>query len=95
MAAYVIFDIKVTDPDRFAQYRELAPGSIAAYGGRYVVRGGAMEVLEGQWTPNRLVVLEFPSVERAKEWLDSPEYRPARELRQASAVSNAVVVAGT
>jgi uncharacterized protein (DUF1330 family) len=91
MAAYVIFDIKVTDTDRFAQYRELAPGPIAAYGGRYVVRGGATEVLEGQWKPNRLVVLEFPSVDRAKEWLESPEYRPARDLRRAATITNAVL----
>ena len=94
MAAYVIFDIKVTDPERFAQYRELAPAAIAAYDGKYLVRGGATEVLEGSWIPNRVVVLEFLTVERAKRWLDSPEYREARALRQLAAKADAIVVQG-
>jgi len=94
MAAYVIFDIKVTDPERFAQYRELAPSAIAAYDGKYLVRGGATEILEGSWVPNRVVVLEFPTVERAKQWLDSPEYREARALRHLATTTDAIAVQG-
>ena len=69
MAAYVIADIEVIDSAGFAQYQQKVPATIAAYGGRYLVRGGAAEVLEGSWSPKRCVVLEFPSMERAKEWL--------------------------
>jgi uncharacterized protein (DUF1330 family) len=94
MAAYVILDIQVTDPARFAEYRELAPPAIAAYDGKYLARGGTTELLEGSWTPNRMVVLEFPSIERARQWLDSPEYRTARAIRHAAATTNAIVVQG-
>ncbi|MER3513043.1 MAG: DUF1330 domain-containing protein, partial [Chloroflexota bacterium] len=82
MAAYVIVDIQVTDPAGYAEYRQLAPPIVAAYGGRYLVRGGALETLEGNWTPQRLVILEFPSLAQAKAWWDAPEYRPLREMRQ-------------
>ena len=94
MAAYVIFDIKVHDAEQFSRYRELAPPAIARYDGKYVVRGGNFEVLEGSWTPSRMVVLEFPNRERAKEWLESPEYREARNLRRSATASSAVVVDG-
>lgn len=94
MAAYVILDINVTDPETFAKYRDLAPTAIAAYGGKYLARGGATEVLEGSWTPNRMVILEFPTAERAKQWLESTEYREARALRHAAAKTNAIVVTG-
>lgn len=94
MAAYVILDIDVADPETFAKYRDLAPTAIAAYGGKYLARGGATEVLEGSWTPNRVVILEFPTTERAKQWLESTEYREARALRHAAAKTNAVVVKG-
>lgn len=94
MAAYVILDIKVSDVEQFAKYREMAPPVIAAYDGKYLARGGTTEVLEGSWTPNRVVVLEFPTVDRAKQWLHSPEYREARALRHSAASSNAIVVQG-
>jgi len=94
MAAYVVLDIEVTDPEKFARYRELAPPAIAAYGGRYLARGGATEVLEGSPSLHRVVVLEFPAMERAKAWLESPEYREARELRRASATTHAFVTQG-
>lgn len=94
MTAYVVLDIQVTDPDKFARYRELAPPTIAAYGGRYIARGGATELMEGSRTPNRVVILEFPTVDKAKAWLESPEYREARALRQASATTNAFVTQG-
>jgi uncharacterized protein (DUF1330 family) len=94
MAAYVIVDIQVTDPAGYAEYRRLAPPIVAAYGGKYLVRGGALETLEGDWAPQRLVVLEFPSVAQAKAWWDSPEYRPLREMRQRTTLSRMVVVEG-
>ena len=94
MPAYVVLDLEVTDPDKFAEYRRLAPPAIAACGGRYIARGGTTEVLEGTRTPNRIVILEFPTVDQAKAWLESPVYREARALRQASAITNAFVTQG-
>lgn len=94
MSAYVVVEIEVQDAAPYERYKQAAPASISAYGGRYLARGGRTEVLEGEWTPNRLVILEFESVERAKAWLDSPEYREARALRQASARTNMVVIEG-
>lgn len=94
MSAYVIVDIDVKDPEGYARYRDLAPASIAQYGGKYLARGGKTEVLEGNWQPRRLVILEFESVERAKAWLHSPEYADARKLRHQYANSNMVVIEG-
>ena len=92
--AYVINDMEVTDPVTFDEYRKVSPPTVAFYGGRFLARGGATRTLEGGWSPKRLVILEFPSVERAQAWLDSPEYAPARRLRQASAHSNLIVTEG-
>ncbi len=92
--AYVINDMEVTDPVTFDEYRKVSPPTVALYGGRFLARGGATRTLEGGWSPKRLVILEFPSVERAQAWLDSPEYAPARRLRQASAHSNLIVTEG-
>lgn len=94
MTAYVIVDIEVTDPVGYEDYKQLAAPTVAQYGGKYLARGGMTEVLEGDWQPKRLVILEFESLERAKAWLNSEEYRPARELRHRYARSNMVVVAG-
>jgi len=94
MPAYVIVDIEVTDPVRYEEYKRLAAPTVAAYGGRYVARGGKVETLEGDWRPNRFVILEFPSVERAKEWWNSEAYRTAKALRHATARSQMIVVAG-
>ena len=94
MPAYVVVQIEVEDAETYARYRALAPASIAAYGGRYLVRGGAMEVLEGTWHPSRLVVLEFPSAERARAWWASPEYAEAVALRRASARTEMLLVEG-
>ena len=94
MTAYVINDMEVTDPVAFEKYRQLSPPTVAQYGGRFLARGGATRTLEGAWSPKRLVILEFASVERAQAWLDSPEYAPARALRQASARSNLIVTEG-
>lgn len=94
MPAYVIADIEVTDPEGYKEYVKLAPATVAQYGGRYLARGGHTEVLEGDWQPKRLVILEFPSVDQAKAWLNSPEYAPARALRHRYARSNMVVIEG-
>ncbi len=94
MSAYVIVDIEVTDPVGYEEYKRLAAPTVAQYGGKYLARGGATEVLEGEWQPKRLVILEFENMERAKAWVNSTEYQPARELRHRYARSNMVVVAG-
>ena len=94
MPAYAIFDIVVTDSERYEDYKKLAPPAIAAYGGKYLVRGGRLDVLEGDWNPSRIVVLEFPTAEQARAWIDSPEYREARALRHATATTNAILVVG-
>jgi len=94
MSAYVILDIEVTDPAGYEDYKRLAPPAVAAYGGRYLARGGKCETLEGKWPASRVVILEFESVARARAWLDSPEYAPARALRHRYAHSKAVVVEG-
>ncbi len=95
MPAYVINDMDITDPQRFEEYKRLSPPTVAAYGGRFLARGGEVTALEGGWQPRRLVMLEFPSVEQAQAWLNSPEYAPARTLRQLSANSRMVVIEGT
>lgn len=94
MAAYVINDMEVTDAVTFDEYRKLSPATVALYGGRFLARGGATLTLEGSWSPKRLVILEFPSVERAQAWLASPEYAPARKLRQMSTRSNLIITEG-
>ena len=94
MPAYVVVDIEVTDPAAFEEYRKGVPATIAQYGGRYVVRGGRTETLEGSWQPKRLVVLEFPSVEAARRWYTSPEYRPLLALRLKASKGSLVLVEG-
>jgi uncharacterized protein (DUF1330 family) len=94
MPAYVIVDIEVTDPAGYEAYKKMAPPAVELYGGRYLARGGSCESLEGDWLPNRLVILEFENVEQAKAWLNSPEYAPARALRHKYARSKMVVTAG-
>lgn len=95
MAAYIVVEVNITDPSRYDEYKQLAAQTVADFGGRYIVRGGAIETLEGNWSPERFVVLEFPTVERAKQWWGSEEYRPAKELRQAIAKTEMILVAGT
>ena len=94
MAAYLIADIEVTDAAGFEEYRARVPAVIAAYGGRYLVRGGACEVLEGGGPARRRVVLEFPSMARLKAFWDSPEYVPLRELRNRHSNAHIVGVEG-
>ncbi len=94
MAAYVIANVRITDPDRYPEYSGRVPQTIERYGGRYLARGGKVEVLEGDWKPQRLVILEFESMERLREWYASPEYAPLKQLREEVAVSQLAVVEG-
>ncbi|UCF19940.1 MAG: DUF1330 domain-containing protein [Gemmatimonadota bacterium] len=95
MSAYVIVDIHITDPVRYEDYKKMAGPTLAAFGGKFVVRGGAVETLEGDWDPGRVVVLEFPDLERAREWWASDAYGPAKRLRQECARSEMILVQGT
>jgi uncharacterized protein (DUF1330 family) len=95
MAGYVIAEVEVTDPTGFEEYRRVVGTTIEKYGGRYAVRGGAVQVVEGDWQPKRLVVLEFPTVEQARRWYDSEEYRAPKALRMKTARSRVVIVEGT
>ena len=94
MVAYVINDMEVTDPQLLDEYKKLSPATVEHYGGRFLARGGQVEMLEGTWSPKRLVILEFPSIAQAKAWVNSPEYAPARRVRQKASRSNIVVVEG-
>ena len=94
MAAYLIVDIEIHDPERYAEYVKVVPATIARYGGKYLARGGRAERLEGDWNPRRFVVLEFPTYERAKEWWSSEEYREPKALRQSCSGANLILVEG-
>jgi uncharacterized protein (DUF1330 family) len=95
MPAYVIVETTINDPEQYERYKEAAPPAIAAYGGRYLARGGELAVFEGDWDPARLVILEFPDLETAKRWYASAEYGEARTLRDGAARLNVVAVEGT
>ncbi len=82
MAAYVIVDVEVRDPEAYRAYTQAVPATLEPFGGRFLVRGGTVETLEGDWRPNRFVVIEFPSAERAKAWHASPEYTAIVPIRQ-------------
>jgi uncharacterized protein (DUF1330 family) len=94
MPAYVIAEVTVTDASTMEEYRKQVPATVARYGGRFLVRGGAHETIEGDWKPNRLVILEFPTMEQARRWYDSEEYREPKALRIKSGRTNLVVVEG-
>jgi uncharacterized protein (DUF1330 family) len=94
MPAYVVTEIEVEDPVRYEDYKKMVPPSLAAYDGRFLVRGGEVETLEGDWSPKRMVIVEFPSVEKAKAWWSSTEYAEAKALRQATAKTQMIVVEG-
>jgi uncharacterized protein (DUF1330 family) len=94
MAAYVVAEVEVTDPAVYEEYRKLVPVTVANYGGKYLVRGGAVETKEGTWQPKRLVVLEFASMDQARNWYHSPEYAPALALRAKAARSKVLLVEG-
>jgi uncharacterized protein (DUF1330 family) len=94
MSAYVIVEIDVHDLVGYEEYKKRAGATVHAYGGKYIVRGGKTEVLEGDWQPQRIVVLEFDSMERAKEWLTCEEYREPRKMRHRTARTNMILVEG-
>jgi len=94
MAVYSVANVGVTDPDRYAEYRDKVPATVAAYGGKYLARGGTLEVLEGDWDPQSLTILEFESMERFHKWYNSPEYAPLKQLRIETAVTEYVLVEG-
>ncbi len=94
MAAYVIFDVKVQDAAGYEEYRQAGSPSVSRHGGKYLVRGGRVEVLEGDWEPSRVIVIEFESFDQAKRWYNSPEYQAALPGRLRAAVSKVFVVEG-
>lgn len=94
MAGYVIAEVDVHDAALFEEYRKLVPATIASYGGKYLVRGGATDSKEGGWQPKRLVVLEFASADQARKWYHSPEYAPVLAMRLKAAKSKMVIVEG-
>jgi uncharacterized protein (DUF1330 family) len=94
MTAYVIVDIEVNNPEQYEEYKRLVPESIKAFGGRYLVRGGEIETLEGSWSPQRIVLLQFDSIEQARAWRQSPQYQDIHRMRTTYARSNMVVVEG-
>jgi uncharacterized protein (DUF1330 family) len=94
MPAYVIVETEIHDPDQYAQYKEASPDAVHGGGGRFVVRGGELAVLEGDWHPSRIVILEFPDLETARAWYSSPKYEQAKALRQGAATLRMVAVQG-
>ncbi|TXH31479.1 MAG: DUF1330 domain-containing protein [Cyclobacteriaceae bacterium] len=94
MAAYLIVEVTIHNPAEYEEYKKLTPGSLKNYQGKFIVRGAKTECLEGEWKPERIVVLEFPSVELAKAWWASEEYAPAKALRQRTAHTKMLLVDG-
>jgi uncharacterized protein (DUF1330 family) len=94
MPAYIIVDVQVTDPHRYEDYKKLTPDSLVPFGGKFIVRGGKAETLEGDWAPGRIVVVEFPTVEKAKAWWNSDTYAPAKAIRQVASITRMLLVDG-
>jgi len=94
MTAYVIVEIEVTDPALYEEYRRQVMAVVTRYGGRFIVRGGRVEALEGGWTPKRFVALEFPSIDQAQKWYRSPEYAPLIAMRKKASRGRLILVEG-
>jgi uncharacterized protein (DUF1330 family) len=94
VTAYIIVEIDVHDPVGYEEYKKLAGPTVEARGGKYIVRGGKTEVLEGDWQPKRIVILQFSSMDQAKEWLNCEEYREPRKMRHRTAKTNMIMVEG-
>lgn len=94
MAAYVLAEVEITNPEGYKAYTAVVPATIAQYGGRFLVRGGAAQVLEGEWPQRRRVIIEFPSKERALEWWNSPEYEKPMALRRANSNGRLLLLEG-
>ena len=94
MRAFLFANVEIHDAEAYARYRDLVPDTIAKYGGRYLARGGALEVLEGALPFKRAVIVEFPSMQAARDWWNSPEYAPVKSMRHAAATSNLMIFEG-
>jgi len=94
MSAYIIVEVEVKDPIKYEDYKKLTPATLEVYGGKFIVRGGKAELLEGDKQPERIVILEFESIEKAKAWWSSPEYSEVKKLRHVTADSRMIVVEG-
>lgn len=94
MTAYLIAEIDITDPETYKEYQKMVPSTVKQYGGRFLVRGGAVVPKEGGWNPARVIVIEFPSMETAQKWYDSPEYAPALDIRLRATKSRLILVEG-
>jgi uncharacterized protein (DUF1330 family) len=94
MPAYIIAEIQVTDPTAYEEYRPLAAASVARYGGRFAVRGGNIDLLEGEPEPERIVVIEFPDADAARRWYRSEEYQKALKIRQSASRGRVFLVEG-
>ena len=94
MKGYIIVDVTINDPVLYEEYKKLTPGSLVPFGGRFLVRGGSTQTFEGDWTPERFVILEFPSVEKAKEWWSSEIYSKAKSIRQRAAYTQMILAEG-
>ena len=94
MKAYIIVDVNVTNPERYDEYKKLTPGSLKPFDGKFIVRGGATTTLEGDWQPGRIVMIEFPSAEKAKAWWSSDGYAPAKAIRQSASQTRMILAEG-
>ena len=94
MPAYIVVETDINDPEQYELYKRASPAAVAAGGGRFIARGGELAVLEGDWEPKRLVLLEFPDLDAAKRFYESPEYQDAKRLREGAASLNMVAVEG-
>ena len=94
MKAYIVVDVNITNPTLYEDYKKLTPASLVPFEGKFIVRGGVAETLEGEWQPGRFVMIEFPSKQKAQEWWDSALYAPAKALRQATSHTNMILVEG-
>lgn len=94
MPVYIIVEVSIHHPEEYEAYKKLTPDSLLPYQGKFIVRGGQTLSLEGDWNPERIVVLEFPTKELANQWWSSPEYTPAKEIRQRNASTKMILVEG-
>lgn len=92
MSAFVLVEVNIQDPLVYEEYKKLTPGSVEAYGGKFVIRGNPVQVMEGSWDFDRMVLLEFPNKERALEWYNSEEYQKAKKIREKASSANFFIV---
>lgn len=95
MAAYIIVDVEITNPELYESYKKLTPGSLEPFGGAFEIRGGKTETLEGDWSPGRFVMLKFPDAEKARAWWSSDEYTKAKKIRHQAAKTKMILVEGS